>query len=219
MSADRAAVGGAEPGMPVLDPAGAEGIASALAALAEGAVIAVPTDTVYGLAARVDRPDALRAVFEAKGRPPGLALPVLVGAADQVAKVAAGWPAAATALAAHFWPGPLTLVVPALPAVGPLLGGDGVTVGVRYPDDGVVHALCAAAGPLAVTSANAHGEPPCASAAEVVAAFRPSAVAMVLDGGSCGGVPSTVVDCTGDPVRCLREGAVPWAAVLSTLGG
>jgi L-threonylcarbamoyladenylate synthase len=196
---------------------GADGLGAVLAALDGGAVVGVPTDTVYGLAARLDRPAALRAVFAAKGRPPGLALPVLVSGPDQVEVLARSWPLTAAGLAARFWPGPLTLVVPALEDVGPLLGGDGTTVGVRCPDLILLAALCAAAGPLAVTSANRHGRPPCTTAAQVAAAFDPAAVPVVVDGGSCDGVPSTVVDCTKTPVRCLREGGLRWVDVCAAV--
>jgi L-threonylcarbamoyladenylate synthase len=189
--------------------------AAALRALEDGEVVGIPTDTVYGLAARIDRPAAISAIFDLKGRPDDLALPVLVGKWRQVQLVAAEWPRNASMVAARFWPGPLTVVVAARPEVGPLLGGDGRTVGVRRPQHRLVQSLCADAGPLAVTSANPHGQPPCTSAAEVTAAF---AGIGVVDGGRCDGVPSTVVDCTVSPPRCLREGGVPWPWVEAALG-
>src|SRR5271165_2573670 len=145
-----------------------------LGALAAGAVVAIPTDTVYGLAARLDRPDAVAAVFELKGRPTDLALPVLIGRWGQIDQVVETWPRDASMLAARFWPGPLTVVVPARPSVGPLLGFPGTTVGIRRPKHRFVRALCQRAGPLAVTSANRHGAPPCRTAAEVAAAFDPA---------------------------------------------
>ena len=228
----------------VVPARGAAGVAAAAAVLAAGGVIALPTDTVYGLAARVDRPRALAGIFVAKGRPGDLALPVLVGRWRQVHAVAAEWPRTASMLAARFWPGPLTVVVPSRPEIGTLLGGDGTTVGIRRPAHRFVRSLCAAAGPLAVTSANRHGQPPCTSAEEVLAAFSGAvapgapgarapdtpgapgppaecagspppdgALLMVVDGGRCDGLPSTVVDCTRPIPRCLREGAVPWAWV------
>jgi len=187
-----------------------------LEALEGGSVVAVPTDTVYGLAARVDRTEAIAAVFEAKARPAELALPVLIGRWRQVREVAAEWPRNASMVAARFWPGPLTVVVRAIDGLGERLGSEG-TVGVRCPDHRTVQGLCRRAGPLAVTSANRHGEPPCTSAAEVVEAFDASQVALVLDGGRCDGEPSTVVDCTVDPPACLREGGVPWAWVEAAL--
>lgn len=188
-----------------------------LAALDAGRVVGVPTDTVYGLAARIDRPEGLAAIFAAKGRPPALALPVLIGRWRQVHLVASEWPRAASAVAARYWPGPLTVVVPARPELGPLLGGDGRTVGLRRPRHREVQRLCREAGPLAVTSANRHGEAPGTTAAEVRAAFPDGEVAVVVDGGRCDGVPSTVVDCTVTPPVCLREGGVPWPWVEAAL--
>ena len=222
--------------VPVL---GEAATAEVLEALAAGSVVAIPTDTVYGLAARLDRPDALAAIFELKGRPADLALPVLIGRWGQLDEVAETWPRDASMLAARFWPGPLTVVVPARPAVGPLVGSSRATVGIRRPKHRLVRSLCRRAGPLAVTSANRHGEPPCRTADEVVRAFDPAAadpaaadqaagdqaagpvavpaLALVVDGGRCDGAPSTVADCTVSPPVCLREGAVPWEWVEAAL--
>lgn len=191
----------------------------ASAILATGGVVAVPTDTVYGLAARLDRPDAISAVFELKGRPQGLALPVLVAGEGQLGEVVTEWPPAAHVLAERFWPGPLTMVVPAPPAVGRLLGGEGATVGVRHPRHPVIEGLLRLCGPLAVTSANLHGRPPCTSAAEVTAVFGAGAVAAVLDGGRCDGEASTVVDLSAGPARCLRAGALGFPAIVAALDG
>ncbi len=187
----------------------------AAAALVDGAVVAVPTDTVYGLAADPSQPDAVARLFALKGRPDDVPIPVLVAGPEQVALVAGALESAAAELAARFWPGPLTLVVPRRPGFTVDLGGPPAarrTVGVRRPDHPVVVALCELLGPLAVTSANLHGAPPATTADEVVAAFsgadRPE---VVLDGGTCRGTPSTVVECRGPASRCLREGALAWA--------
>lgn len=205
-------------GAPQVVAAGERGaMTAALEALEAGLVVAIPTDTVYGLAARIDRPDGLAAIFAAKDRPPDLALPVLVGSWRQARRVAAKWPRTASMMAARFWPGPLTVVVPAYPELGALLGGDGRTVGLRRPRHRVVQSLCREAGPLAVTSANRHSELPCTTAAEVAAAFTVDEVVLLVDGGRCDGVPSTVVDCTVAPPGCLREGGVPWSWVEASL--
>lgn len=196
------------------DPAALEAAAAALEA---GKVVALPTDTVYGLGARIDRPEGMEAVFRAKGRPAGLALPVVVGRWRQARQVAARWPRSASQLSARFWPGALTVVVPVDPGLGRRLGGDGVTVGLREPDRRFVRALCRVAGPIALTSANRHGEPPCTTAAAVGAAFGPEDVALVVDGGTCEGAPSTVVDCTVTPPACLRAGGVAWSWVEASL--
>lgn len=208
-----------------LVPADGAGLTRARAVLDAGGVVALPTDTVYGLAARIDRPRAVDTVFALKDRPSGLALPVLVGSVDQVQVVAASFPPGARALAAAFWPGPLTLVVDSGEDL-PSLGGDGVSVGVRLPDHPVARALCRASGPLAVTSANRHARPPCTTAGEVVAAFAEGGasgdpaprLALVLDGGRCDGVPSTVIDCRGAAPACLRPGGVPFERALDVWG-
>jgi len=201
----------------VLDARDPATIDAAAEALGAGHVVAIPTDTVYGLAASIGRPDAMAAVFAAKDRPPGLALPVLVGRWRQAREVATSWPRPAAALAARFWPGALTVIVPVDPALGACLGGDGRTVGLREPRHRFARALCRKAGPLATTSANRHGSPPCTTAAEVVAAFEGTGVALVVDGGTCDGTPSTVVDCTATPPVCVREGALPWAWIEASL--
>ena len=118
----------------------------------------------------------------------------------------------------RFWPGPLTVVLPRRPGLAADLGDDDLTVGVRCPDHPVPLALCAKAGPLAMTSANLHGEPTSETAEEVSQVFG-DAVVVVLDGGPARGLPSTVVDCTGQEPRLLREGRVPWSHVLEVAGG
>ena len=205
---------GAPPVMDAADPAALEAAARELDG---GRVVAIPTDTVYGLAARIDRPAALDAVFAAKDRPPGLALPVLVGRWRQAREVASGWPRTASMLAARFWPGALTVVVPCDAGLGAHLGGGGASVGLRRPRQRFVQALCRRAGPLATTSANAHGAPPCTTAEEVCEAFGAAAVALVVDGGTCDALPSTVVDCTVTPPACLREGAIAWSWIEASL--
>jgi len=193
--------------------------AAALEALEDGCVVAIPTDTVYGLAARLDRPEAVDALFALKDRPEALALPVLLGEVAQVALLASHWPPSATALTSRFWPGPLTVVVPARAEVGPLVGGDGVSVGLRLPRHDFVRALCRGAGPLAVTSANRHGDPPAQEVAQVLATFagRAPSLAVVVDGGVCDAPASTVADCTMEPPVCRRLGAISWELLEDTL--
>ena len=185
------------------------------AALADGAVVAVPTDTVYGLAVDPTQPDAVARLFACKGRPTDVAIPILVAGREQVALVCGELETAAQALAGRFWPGPLTLVMPRRPEFRVDLGGPAAarqTVGVRRPDHPVVVALCELLGPLAVSSANRHGAPPATTALEVVRTFVDSdQPEVVLDGGNCDGLPSTVVECRGPASRCLRQGALPWS--------
>jgi L-threonylcarbamoyladenylate synthase len=216
----------------------AAAIEQAVERLGGGDVVGVPTDTVYGLAVDPFRPDAVARVFALKARPADVALPVLVGGWDQVELLAGPLPASARYLADRHWPGALTLVVPRSRRFTADLGGresPPFTVGVRWPAHPVIQALCSAAGPLAVTSANRHGQAPLTTALEVATAFpRPGdeigsqarweigvaeselkdlGVGIVLDGGTCDGTPSTVVECRGPAARCLRDGALPWSTL------
>jgi tRNA threonylcarbamoyl adenosine modification protein (Sua5/YciO/YrdC/YwlC family) len=195
-----------------------EAMELAAEALADGSVVAVPTDTVYGLAADPCRPEAVERLFALKQRPADVALPVLVAGLDQVDALARPLETAAQALAERFWPGPLTLVVPRRPGFAVDLGGRrsaGRTVGIRWPDHQLVQELCRRLGPLAVTSANIHGSAPATTADQVAQAFAGAGQPVViLDGGVCDGVPSTVVECRGPTSRCLREGAVAWSEIL-----
>lgn len=200
-------------------PAPVGGPDEAAEALRRGEVVAVPTDTVYGLVVVVARPGAGAALAAAKGRSADVPVQVLVAGSDQVADLAgpAALGPAGERLAARFWPGGLTLVVPRRPGLGYDLGGDGSTVGVRCPAHPLVVGLCRAVGPLAATSANQHGQPPLTSAAAVAEVFAGS-VALVVDGGIGNSVASTVVDLSGSLPALLREGAVPWAEILGALG-
>ncbi len=204
---------------PRLLTADAGGIEAAADALDSGSVIALPTDTVYGLAAHPAHPEAMAGLFALKRRPAEVAIPLLVAREDQLAEVAGRLGPAGAYLARHHWPGPVTLVVPRAERFGVDLGGPPSarhTVGIRWPDHTLVQALCGQVGPLAVTSANLHGGPPATTAGEVVAAFAEAdGLAAVLDGGVCDGVPSTVVECRGSWARCLREGAIPWEVLVT----
>ena len=195
----------------------APAVLAAVRALAQGLPIGIPTDTVYGLAVDPFRPGATDRIFAVKRRPRDVSVPVLVSGVEQALSLAIAVPAPALELMARYWPGALTIVIPARPGLGADLGDDDLTVGVRCPDHPVPLALCAAVGPLATTSANRHGEPPMTTAAELDASFG-DALALVLDGGVCAGSPSTVVDCTGEELKLLREGRIPWAGIRSAGG-
>jgi L-threonylcarbamoyladenylate synthase len=194
----------------------AEALKAAAEALRAGLAVALPTDTVYGLAADVSVPGATDRIFELKHRPHDIDLPVLVADADQAIGLATAVPESAIALMTRFWPGAITLVIPRAPDLAADLGEDDATIGVRCPDHAVPRALCAIVGPLATTSANLHGEPTPETAARVAEVFG-DAVAVVLDGGSCAGSASTVVDCTGVEPKLLREGRIAWDDVLAAL--
>ncbi len=180
--------------------------------LAGGSVVALPTDTVYGLAVLPSLPEAVERLFLLKERPATVPIPVLVGSRQQVEEVAGLLDTAARHLADRFWPGPLTLVVPRRRGFVADLGGPPAarqTVGVRWPDHPLVQELCARLGPLAVTSANRHGQPPATTAGLVASAVGDSSdLGAILDGGTCDGTPSTVVECRGPASRGLREGGI-----------
>jgi L-threonylcarbamoyladenylate synthase len=200
------------------DPVPESAVELAVKALASGQVVAIPTDTVYGLGADPFTTGGADRLFLLKRRPREMDLPVLVADEEQAFDLATAVPAPARALMERFWPGALTLVLPRRPDLQADLGADEATVGVRCPAHPVPLALCRAHGPIATTSANLHGEPTVTTAAELAALFG-EAVAVVLDAGPCEGAPSTVVDCTGAEPKLLREGRIPWAAVAATAAG
>lgn len=198
------------------DPPAAEVVAQAVTALRAGQVVAIPTDTVYGLAVDPFGTGATDRLFALKRRPREVDLPVLVADREQALSLAIAVPEPALRLMDLYWPGALTLVLPRDPGVAADLGADDATIGLRCPDHPLPLALCAAAGPLATTSANRHGEPTLSTAAEVAATFGAS-VSLVIDGGTCIGAPSTVVDCTGEVPKLLRQGRIPWAEIVAFL--
>lgn len=192
-------------------------LAAALEILRQGGMIAFPTDTVYGVGAHAFQPEAVEQLYTVKGRSAEKAIPLLMASAGDLPLVAAEVPEAARRLAARFWPGGLTLVVPRHPRV-PDAVSPGPTVAVRVPDHRCPLALIAALGvPLAATSANLSGQPSPTTAEQVLAQLG-GRIALILDGGSCpGGVPSTVVDVTVDPPVILRHGAISADVILEAL--
>ena len=188
----------------------------AVRALRDGSVVAIPTDTVYGIAVALDTPGGIERLFAAKQRPPDKAIALLLADAAQAEAIGDLTPAAA-ALARACWPGGLTLVVPRrvdvpLPAAltgGALAPGAVPTVGLRVPDHDAPRALARALGPLPTTSANRSGEPELRDADEIEAALG-GALELILDGGpALGGPASTVVDCSGPGPVIRRAGAIP----------
>lgn len=172
-------------------------------ALAAGTVVAVPTDTLYGLAADVGNPQAVENIFELKQRPRDVQVPVLVADVPQARGLAVIASERVERVLAQFWPGALTVVLHRLDGTG--------TVGLRCPDSELVRELCRRVGPLACTSANLHGEAPLTTADAVIGAFGD--VVPVVDGGLLDGEPSTVVDFTGPEPVLLRQGAIPFEAL------
>ena len=188
----------------------------AMEIIQQGGLVVFPTDTVYGVAADVFSSAAIERLFDAKGRDASKAIPVLVGAPEQLDQVSPGLGEMAYRFARRFWPGPLTLVVPRNPDLPQVLS-PGPTVGVRMPDHGFVLNLLRSVGPLATTSANRSGGPNPLSAQNALVQLD-GRVELVIDGGPCpGGLPSTVVDCTGQEPVILRPGPISLEDLLSTL--
>ncbi len=185
------------------------------AELLRGRVVAVGTDTVYGLAATLDNPAAISAIYELKGRPKGMALPILINSLEQAHELGVQLDERAEAVSL-LWPGALTIVVPAPEALASLVHGSH-SVGLRIPDHGHLLELLSLTGPLAVTSANPHGEPPATSAEMAERYFANHATFAGVYGEEIGtGSASTIVDLTGDQWSILREGGVS-RAVLEAL--
>ena len=201
----------------ILSTTDPQAIKAALLVLQAGGLVAFPTDTVYGLAADPFNPAAIERLYAAKERDMSKAIAVLVGTVEQLKQITPGFSKQAEALAARFWPGALTLVVSRraeLPAQLSALP----TIGVRMPDHHFDLNLLRASGPLATTSANRSGADNPLTADDVLDQLG-GRIELVLDGGRCpGGVPSTVVDCTIQDVRILREGAISVEAIRAVLG-
>jgi L-threonylcarbamoyladenylate synthase len=192
-------------------------ISEATALIRGGQIVAIPTDTVYGLAADPFQPAAVERLFRLKGRPEHKPILLLVDSRRQVEMLAARLPAAFERIADRFWPGPVTVVLPAAPCVPERITAGSGTVALRMPGSLLTRRLIAAARtPLTGTSANRSGRPPACSAREVHEQFRGAGLE-VLDGGpSPSERPSTIIDLTSEP-RIVREGAVPASALLCCL--
>src|SRR3989304_7287193 len=191
-------------------------ISHALDVLNHGGLIVFPTDTVYGLAALPFQAQFVERLYGVKGRSSQKAIGILLGDRAHLAQVIASMNPIAARLAEAFWPGPLTLVVPRHPDLPYALASD-ETIGVRMPDHPAALALLHQSGPLAVTSANLSGRQNTGTAQEVLDQLR-GRVHLVLDGGLVpGGVPSTVVDCTGAQPIVLRQGPVTLEDIRAAL--
>jgi L-threonylcarbamoyladenylate synthase len=198
-----------------------EGVAGSLR---RGGTAVFPTDTLYGLGADPASPEGVEALFRVKGREAGKAVPLLLDGAGRIDAFASSVPEAARLLAAAFWPGPLTLVLPASPRLLPALLGGGPEVGLRVPDHPLARALAAAlGGAVTGTSANRSGEEPRWGSADALLREFGGEVDWILwegplppeEGGD--GAPSTVVRFSGDRPVLLREGAVPFDSIVHSL--
>jgi L-threonylcarbamoyladenylate synthase len=190
----------------------------ARARLREGALVIYPTDTLYALGCRALDGAAIRRLREAKGRERDKPLPVIAADLEQARSLASVWSDQAQRLAAAFWPGPLTLVVPAVGTLPSELLAGAASVAVRVPASEVARSLARLAGPLVATSANLAGDPACPTVDLAVRAFP--AATLAFDAGPLGGAPSTIVDLTRPPggFTMLREGRVDRASIERVLG-
>ena len=182
-------------------------------------IVALPTDTVYGLIAVAGDPAAVERVYETKARDPEQPMPLFVGSTEQ-AEIIAEMTEPARRLAERFWPGPLTMVLAKRPSFATRAAAGGDTVGVRVPGDPVLREMALQLGPLTGTSANIAGREETLTAAEVRDQFG-DAVDLIVDAPiPASGRPSTVIDATrGDEVRILREGAVTREEIEDALAG
>ncbi|WP_029290433.1 L-threonylcarbamoyladenylate synthase [Cellulomonas sp. HZM] len=183
-------------------------IDEAVNAVHRGALVVLPTDTVYGIGADAFAPAAVQALLDAKGRGRQMPPPVLIPEVGTMAGLADGVPDAAHALAEAFWPGGLTIIVRAQPSLAWDLGETAGTVALRVPDHDTAIALLRRTGPMAVSSANRTGSPAALDAADAHAQLGDS-VDVYLDAGAApGGVASSIVDATGTTLRLVRAGAI-----------
>jgi L-threonylcarbamoyladenylate synthase len=192
-------------------------VKTALDILKAGGLVAFPTDTVYGLGALAFDGNAIESIYIAKDRPADKSIPILIGDIDDLEKVATDIPEIALKIAAHFWPGPLTLVLPKRREVPDQISATN-TVGIRLPDHAFARKLLRLSGPMAVTSANLSGRTSPLTAGEVYDQLA-GRIPIILDGGKTpGGVPSTVVDCLRVELNVLRVGPIKETEIRAYLG-
>jgi len=196
----------------------AAALGAACDALASGGLVVVPTDTVYGLAARPMDPEAVRAVYRAKGRPEGMHLPVLASDVDQVRALGVSYGPVVRELAGRWWPGPLTLAFAFDPeSARPEWLARRDEVAVRIPDHAFLLSLLAKTGVLVVTSANPHGSPTPRTAQDVASSSLGPSVDVIIDGGPLTEIPSTLVNVAGSTAVVEREGAIPAGEIADAL--
>jgi L-threonylcarbamoyladenylate synthase len=191
-------------------------IQTALKILQNGGIVAFPTDTVYGLGALAFNNNAIEKIYMAKDRPIEKAIPILIGDLSDLDKIADSIPDMALRFASRFWPGPLTCIVPKKQTLPPAVSATS-TIAVRIPNHPDALALLRAAGPMAVTSANISGGQNPSTAHEVYDQLK-GRIPLILNGGKThGGIPSTLVDCTGDMPVILREGPISLNELMAVL--
>jgi L-threonylcarbamoyladenylate synthase len=187
-------------------------------AIRSGGIVALPTDTLYGLAVDPFSGDAVRRLFALKGRAATQAMPLVAADRAQVDRTIGELPPAAARLADSFWPGPLTLIVAAPSGLAHEVTAGSGRVGVRVPAHNVARLLCQVVeSPLTATSANLSGQQPTSAAAALDPAIR-DRIELLLDAGETpGGAPSTIVDVTGHEVSLVRAGAITWERIEACL--
>ena len=191
----------------------------AVSVLRRGGIVAYLTDTVYGLAVAARLPHAIDRLYALKGRSTDKAIPLIIGAPEQLSEVAVALPWRAESLIAAFWPGPLTLLLSPHPKLPTTLLGNTGRIGVRWPDSPLSQGLALrVGGAITASSANRSGVAAALNAAEVEAQLAPD-VDLVLDAGSADEPQvSTVLDITVEPPRMIRAGKIPQAVIESVLG-
>lgn len=184
--------------------------------LKKGGLVALPTDTVYGIGALAFDGKAVEAIYVAKDRPVEKAIPILIAEVMDLNKVALEISYTVRRLASRFWPGPLTCIIPKKPTLPTAVSATD-TVGVRIPDQAITRILLRLTGPMAVTSANISGQPSPRTADEVYAQLN-GRIPLIIDGGTTtGGFPSTVADCSTSELKIVREGPISMQDLLSVL--
>ncbi|GAA1761277.1 L-threonylcarbamoyladenylate synthase [Nostocoides vanveenii] len=190
------------------EPTRADAVAQAVAAVRDGSLVVLPTDTVYGIGCDAFDAAAVSALLAAKGRGRDVPPPVLIGQVRTLDGIATDIQPYVRDLVERFWPGALTVVLSAQPSLHWDLGDTDGTVAVRMPDDPIALAVLAETGPMAVTSANLHGQPAATTILDAATQLG-AAVAVYVDGGPrATQQPSTILDCTGPAPVVLREGAI-----------
>lgn len=197
-----------------------EAVTRAAELLAAGGLVAIPTETVYGLAADALDADAVDRIFAAKGRPASNPLIVHVADTAMARSLAAHWPPMAEQITTRLWPGPVTVIVPRGPRIPDNVTAGGPTVALRCPEHRLTRRLIATLGrPLAAPSANRSMQLSPTTAGHVLEGLG-NRVDLILDGGPCGrGIESTVVDCTTDPPRILRPGPITRVELEAAIAG
>ena len=186
--------------------------------IANGDLVVLPTDTVYGIGVRADNHDSVRALLAAKGRNETMPPPVLLASVEQAYEVSTDLSADAIRLMESFWPGALTVIVKANPRVAWDLGQTGGTVALRMPAHEAVCELLGTVGPMAVTSANLTGQPPATNVEEARGYFGGTVNCYVDSGPTKSAIPSTIIDCAHGKATLLREGAWALKDIATVLG-